>query len=43
MKIFQLYLTVPQLTALKKLAKRLDKSVAEIVRSAVDMFLTHNQ
>lgn len=39
MRILQLYMTEPQLAALKKLSKKLDLSVAEIVRRAVDEFL----
>ena len=39
MRILQLYMAEPQLVALKKLSKRLDLSVAEIVRRAVDEFL----
>jgi hypothetical protein len=39
MRIFQIYLTDPQIVALKKLSKKLDLSVAEIVRRAIDTFL----
>lgn len=39
MKLFQLYLTNPQLVTLKKLSEKLDLSVAEIIRRAVDKFL----
>ena len=39
MKILQVYLTLPQLVALKKLSKKLDLSMAELVRRAIDTFL----
>lgn len=39
MRIFQIYLTDPQIAALKKLSKKLDLSVAELVRRAIDKFL----
>ena len=39
MKILNLYLTDPQIVTLKKLSKKLDLSVAELIRRAIDSFL----
>ena len=39
MKLFALYLTSKQLSILKKLSHKLDLSIAEIIRRAIDEYL----
>lgn len=39
MRIFQVYLTTPQINKLKKLSIKTETSIAELIRRAVDKFL----
>jgi hypothetical protein len=39
MRILNLYLTEPQIAKLRALSKKLDLSVAELIRRAIDAFL----
>ena len=43
MKRVDLYLTAPQVRQLKKLSKKLDLSVSELMRRAVDILLKRMQ